>query len=126
MRIDLPPRKPPVESIIPMINVVFLLLIFFLLTAQIAPPTPFVLEPPVSKSDVPALDRDVLYLSATGEMAYNDARGEAVWSLIAERQENAPLEIRADASASGIKVAELLRRLSEISASGAQLVVNGR
>lgn len=126
MRINMPPRKTPVESIIPMINVVFLLLIFFLLSAQITPPTPFVLEPPVAKSEIRALDRDVLYLSAAGEMAYNDARGDAIWPLIAARQVPGPLEIRADASTPAIEVAKLLRRLSEVSASGAQLVVNGR
>ena len=40
MQIDMPKRRPRGESIIPMINVVFLLLIFFLLTAQIAPADP--------------------------------------------------------------------------------------
>ncbi|MGR3522560.1 MAG: biopolymer transporter ExbD, partial [Paracoccus sp. (in: a-proteobacteria)] len=34
-----------------MINVVFLLLIFFLLTAQIAPAPPFDVTPPDSRSD---------------------------------------------------------------------------
>ena len=64
MRIDMPPRRPRGESIIPMINVVFLLLIFFLLTAQIAPSTPFPLTPPDSASDIPAEARDVLFISA--------------------------------------------------------------
>lgn len=109
-----------------MINVVFLLLIFFLLTAQIAPPTPFLLDPPVSTSELRSHDRNVLYFSATGEMAYNGARGDAVWPLIAARQEQDSLEIRADAASPAIKVAELLRRLSEVNVNGAQLVVNGR
>ena len=43
-----PPRRKPPESIVPMINVVFLLLIFFLMTAQIAPPDPFEINPPDS------------------------------------------------------------------------------
>lgn len=41
-----PKRRPRAESIVPMINVVFLLLIFFLMTAQIAPPDPFEVAPP--------------------------------------------------------------------------------
>ena len=34
-------RAPTRDSTVPMINIVFLLLIFFLITAQIAPPAPF-------------------------------------------------------------------------------------
>ena len=74
MRIDMPRRRPRGETIIPMINVVFLLLVFFLLTAQIAPPEPFRLTPPdAADADLPARDRDVLYVSASGELAYDAA-----------------------------------------------------
>lgn len=38
MQFDLPQRRSRPESVVPMINIVFLLLIFFLMTAQIAPP----------------------------------------------------------------------------------------
>nr|WP_111299493.1 biopolymer transporter ExbD [Paracoccus saliphilus] len=125
MRIDMPPRKPRGESIIPMINVVFLLLIFFLLTAQIAPPTPFPLTPPDSRSDIPAAARDVLYISAKGELAWNDARGAAVWDLIAARQDAGPVEIRADAATPAAGLAGHLKRLRQVSDAGAQLVVSG-
>ncbi|MEM1152412.1 MAG: biopolymer transporter ExbD, partial [Pseudomonadota bacterium] len=37
MRLRAPDRKRRAENYVPMINVVFLLLIFFLMTAQIAP-----------------------------------------------------------------------------------------
>jgi len=125
MRIDMPPRKPRGESIIPMINVVFLLLIFFLLTAQIAPSTPFPLTPPDSRSDIPAQARDVLYVSAKGELAWNEARGEAVWPEIAARDSDTAVEIRADASASAAAVAAHLKQLRTITDAGAQLVVSG-
>lgn len=125
MRIDMPPRRPRGESIIPMINVVFLLLIFFLLTAQVTPPTPFELTPPESNSDIPSQDRDVLYVSAAGELAYNEARGTDVWAAIGERRGEEPLEIRADAETSATQIAGLLKRLREISDAGAQLVVSG-
>ncbi|MBU3030010.1 biopolymer transporter ExbD [Paracoccus marinaquae] len=125
MRIDMPPRKPRGESIIPMINVVFLLLIFFLLTAQIAPPTPFEVIPPDSRSDIPAQEQGVLYVSAEGELAYDAARDEAVWPLIAAREATIPLEIRADAATPGKQIAGLLKRLREVSESEARLVVSG-
>lgn len=125
MRIDMPPRRPRGETIIPMINVVFLLLIFFLLTAQIAPSTPFPLTPPDSASDLPAEARDVLFVSATGELAWNEARGEAVWPAIARRAGSGPIEIRADAAADAALLAGHLKRLHAVSDAGARLVVSG-
>ncbi|RJE80844.1 biopolymer transporter ExbD [Paracoccus sp. JM45] len=124
MHIDMPRRKPPGESIIPMINVVFLLLIFFLLTAQISPSTPFPLTPPDSSSDETTHTLDVLYISATGDLAWNEARGEAVWPLIADRQDNAPVQIRADATTPAAMLAAHLKHLRSVTDSGAQLVVN--
>lgn len=125
MRIDMPPRRPRGESIIPMINVVFLLLIFFLLTAQIARPTPFALTPPDSRSDQPAPVQDVLFLSAEGELAWNEARGGAVWPLIRAAAGDAPVQIRADAATPATVVATHLAHLRRIAPGGAQLVVNG-
>lgn len=125
MRIDMPPRKPRGESIIPMINVVFLLLIFFLLTAQISQPTPFPLTPPDSASDVRAQAIDVLYVSATGDLAWNEARGEAVWDAIAARAPTDPVEIRADAATPAALIAGHLSRLRAIAPAGAHLVVSG-
>ena len=115
MHIDMPPRRSRSESIIPMINVVFLLLIFFLLTAQIARQVPFDLTPPDSESEIAAADLDVLYVSAGGELAYNEARGDAVWPEIGARETTDPLEIRADAGTPASLVAGLLVRLREIS-----------
>ncbi|MFN4102612.1 MAG: biopolymer transporter ExbD [Pararhodobacter sp.] len=109
-----------------MINVVFLLLIFFLLTAQIAPSTPFPLAPPDSgQSDIPAEARDVLFISATGELAWNEARDDAVWSAIAAAAPDRPVEIRADSATPAASLAAHLKRLREITDHGAQLVVSG-
>ena len=124
MHIDMPKRRPRGESIIPMINVVFLLLIFFLLTAQISPSTPFPVTPPDSTSDIRARAQDVLYVSATGELAWNEARGDDVWPLIAARTEDGPVQIRADASAPAAKLAAHLKQLRQATDAGAQLVVN--
>ena len=124
MHIDMPKRRPRGESIIPMINVVFLLLIFFLLTAQISPSTPFPVTPPDSTSDIRTRAQDVLYVSATGELAWNEARGDDVWPLIAARTEDGPVQIRADASAPAAKLAAHLKQLRQATDAGAQLVVN--
>ena len=125
MQIDMPKRRPRGESIIPMINVVFLLLVFFLLTAQLSPPEPFDLTPPDSASDLPSQDRGVLFVSAEGDLAYDEARGDAVWPLIVARDSDEPLEIRADGTTEASRIAALLKHLRDISQTGAQLVVNG-
>ena len=124
MHIDMPKRRPRGESIIPMINVVFLLLIFFLLTAQISPSTPFPVTPPDSTSDIRTRAQDVLYVSATGKLAWNEARGDDVWPLIAARTEDGPVQIRADASAPAATLAAHLKQLRQATDAGAQLVVN--
>ena len=124
MHIDMPKRRPRGESIIPMINVVFLLLIFFLLTAQISPSTPFPVTPPDSTSDIRTRAQDVLYVSATGELAWNEARGDDVWPLIAARTDDGPVQIRADASAPAVTLAAHLKQLRQATDAGAQLVVN--
>ncbi len=120
-----PPRPARAEAVLPMINLVFLLLIFFLLTAQIAPSTPFPVTPPQSRSEIALEARDVLYVSADGELAWNEARGEAVWPLIAAREAGGPVEIRADAATSAAAMAGHLQRLRNISDQGARLVVGG-
>ncbi|WP_378947111.1 biopolymer transporter ExbD [Paracoccus sp. R86501] len=120
----MPKRRPRGELIIPMINVVFLLLIFFLLTAQISPSTPFPVAPPDSSSDIRTQAQDVLYVSATGELAWNEARGEDVWPLIAARTDDGPVQIRADASAPAARLAAHLKQLRQATDAGAQLVVN--
>ncbi|MDO5527882.1 MAG: biopolymer transporter ExbD [Paracoccus sp. (in: a-proteobacteria)] len=125
MRIDMPPRRPRAESIIPMINVVFLLLVFFVLTAQIAPSTPFEVDPPESEAEIPAQDIGVLYISSEGALAYDDARGDAVWPLIAARSGDSPLEIRADGGASGVLIASILKRLRQETETPVQLIVRG-
>ena len=126
MRIDMPPRRPRGETIIPMINVVFLLLIFFLLTSQIAPSTPFeVTTPEGGASELRAEARDVLYVSASGDLAWNEARGDAVWQAIALAAPDGPVEIRADRATPAVIVAAHLKRLREIAPEGARLVVSG-
>ena len=72
-----PPRKPKPEAIVPMINVVFLLLIFFLMTSQVAPPEPFDIETPTAMEDQAPMADPVLYLDLSGRLHFDGAEGEA-------------------------------------------------
>lgn len=111
---DLPhtPRRPARESVVPMINVVFLLLIFFLMTAQIAPPEPFEVTPPDSRAESPAEGRRILFISADGELALGALRGEAVFAGLGYLGEAEPLMIRADKAVDAAQIAALLPRLA--------------
>ncbi|MBL3563306.1 ExbD/TolR family protein [Rhodovulum sulfidophilum] len=103
------------ESIVPMINVVFLLLIFFLISARLVSPAPFEAEPPCADGAEPAAG-EMLHLSAAGDLAFGAARGEAVFAALAARSEAAgPLVIRADA---GIEAAALARLAARLTAEG--------
>jgi len=112
-----PPRPPrrTRENIVPMINVVFLLLIFFLMTAQIAPPEPFEITPPGSTSDARAHAPSTLFIAADGTLAFQGARDEAVFAALAGLDPSTPLQIRADAT---LKASDLARLLPKLAAAG--------
>jgi biopolymer transport protein ExbD len=97
-----------------MINVVFLLLIFFLMAAQIAPPEPFDATLPEAEPETPDEAPSALYIAADGAMAFGDLTGEAALDAAIAA---GPLTLRADARADASIVAEILTRLS---ANGAQ------
>ncbi len=118
-----PRRRRATENIVPMINVVFLLLIFFLISAQIAPPDPFEVTPPVSASDARAETGAVLLISTEGELALGDARGEeAVLAALAGLDPRQPLAIRADGRAPARILARLLPQLAQAGFARVSLV----
>jgi len=126
-----PPRRRPSENLLPMINVVFLLLIFFLLAAKIAPPTPFEMTPPEASGD-PAVpgEEPVLWLGPEGEIALGAARGdtalEALAAVRAACSEDCDwLLLRADAGAAADALARLMPRLAAMGYARVSLVTLG-
>lgn len=111
-----PPRRPRAESIVPMINVVFLLLIFFLMTATIAPPEPLDVTPPESAAETEREADRALFVDAAGGLAWGEARGaEVLPALVAARAASpapAPLAIRADRRVEAARIARLLAELA--------------
>ncbi|MEZ5713831.1 MAG: biopolymer transporter ExbD [Paracoccaceae bacterium] len=112
MDLGQPRKRPARESVVPMINVVFLLLIFFLITAQITPPEPFEVNPPESSAKAPADGNSILYISAGGELAIGDLRGEAVLDGLPVLGETEALMIRADKAVEAGQIAVLLPKLA--------------
>lgn len=61
------------ERILPLINIVFLLLIFFMITGSLSRIEPFEIEPPVS--DAPEVEenrRPVIHMAADGRLAVGE------------------------------------------------------
>ncbi|WP_168193214.1 biopolymer transporter ExbD [Rhodophyticola sp. CCM32] len=116
-------RRRHGQSIVPMINLVFLLLIFFLMTAQIAPPEPFPVTPPEARADPAGPAPDTLYIATDGMLAYETARDAEVFEALRQRPADAgPLAIRADADLQAAGLAELLPRLAESGIAGITLI----
>tara|TARA_B100000902_G_scaffold397289_1_gene460579 strand:+ start:1334 stop:1720 length:387 start_codon:yes stop_codon:yes gene_type:complete len=82
MRISLYSSRVEKESIIPMVNVIFLLLIFFLMTSSFIIPDPFELEKPNSYSSNKITNEERLYISKTGKVVVSDLDKEAVWQYL--------------------------------------------
>ena len=120
------PRRRRSENIVPMINVVFLLLIFFLMTAEIAPPEPVDVSPPSGAADAgeQADGALTLYMAADGTLAFHQARGiDAALAALASAARDAcaggcaegdrpVLVLRADAGLPAARLAALMPRLA--------------
>lgn len=114
------PRRARSESIIPMINVVFLLLIFFLMTAQIVPPAPIEVSPPLAAGEELEADPGALYLAANGDMAFGAARGAEVFAALGARGAE-PLVIWADARLEAGTLAAVMPKLAALGIVDVQL-----
>jgi biopolymer transport protein ExbD len=104
------------SNIVPMINVVFLLLIFFLMTAQITPPAPLEISLPVAAGTGQKNAKgEALYVSASGGVAYLNLSGDAAFAALARTQATTqaqqPVQLYADAALSGTDLVRILGRL---------------
>ena len=121
MRIPLKERPRRDGNVLPLINIVFLMLIFFLLAGTIAPTADFDLTPAVSKNSpaatVPAYAvyvSQVGYISIAGTEVTEDEVGDAMRAF-SVALDGKPLEIIADHEADAalvLSIAEAARNAS--------------
>lgn len=126
MDIPRPARRPRGEAILPMINVVFLLLIFFLMTAELAPPEPVAITPPHAAQGTPGEADMRAFLGGDGAFYFGDDTGEqALAALRAALEQGAEkrVELGADADAPAKRLAEVMARLTAIGAAQVDLSV---
>jgi biopolymer transport protein ExbD len=127
MQFSPPRRRRPLEPIVPMINVVFLLLVFFLISAQITPPAPFDVTLPEGRAGDRGAPADTLYMDEGGRLAFNAARGEAVLDALAARATpDAPLQIRADARLEARALARLMPQLAARGVAKVEIVTGAK
>lgn len=116
-------RRPPVEAALPLINIVFLLLIFFLMAGSMQSPIEKSIMAPtqaVGFDDVEFAPADWLYLAADGRLVF---RGDTVeitditGTLIEGRG-----VLFADAEASGARINEILRAYESAGSQGILLI----
>ena len=118
-------RRTVSDTFVPMINIVFLLLIFFLLSATIAPPDPLDMTLPqatIAEAETAALP-DVLHMSASAEVIFGEMRGDAALRAVAARQDAGPVALRADAELDGAAFAALLGQLAAVGVTNIKLTV---
>ncbi|RAU17510.1 biopolymer transporter ExbD [Nitrincola tibetensis] len=116
-------RKDKDDNLIPLINVVFLMLIFFMLAGQITASDAFKVTPPSSLIEAPVLEAiefEVLF-NADGDLALNNTLMtlEDIKSLLSESkqsQQDAEINValKADADVSAAQLKPLLTALTEI------------
>lgn len=129
MRLPAPPKRALPDSLLPMIDLVLFLIVFFMIASQFATPEPFAVAPPQAAEGEQAKGEFTLFLSAAGEVAFISATQgarsgpEALAALQADRAaycarsdcEATPpvLLLRADLSAPANRLASLLPELTK-------------
>lgn len=131
----LTPKRDRSPTLLPMINVVFLLLIFFLIAARLAPPEPFPVTPPKASAEAQEAGDFALYLGADGRLGFAGEAGGDEDRLAALEQarvqfcaqvscENTPprLFLYADGDADVARLAGILPRLAQAGFARVEMV----
>lgn len=124
-RIHITEDGPVQEPMLPLINIVFLLLIFFMIAGSLQKLGPFEVDPPASQTaEAEPEDTIVLWFSNTGEIGNDDLTGglDRLSSMLPADYIGRPVEIRADREVEGARVVSLLTRLQELGIEKVQLM----
>ena len=111
------------ENIVPMINIVFLLLIFFLITSSLVPRPSEIIERPFGLSDSNVQDLSYLFITSNSEIMYRGQSGEIAWNLIKESNVNI-LTIEADRNLPATKFISLMNKLSDMNIPHLEMIVS--
>ncbi|MGO1119217.1 ExbD/TolR family protein [Rhodovibrionaceae bacterium A322] len=120
MKFQAPRPKNDDERILPLINVVFLLLIFFMLAGRLAASDPFQVNPAESESMTTAQTPDLLVLvgadgqlALEGEVMEADSLKEIVAGYVQPESEPPVVRLKADGQAEAVKIVEVMELLRD-------------
>ncbi|MES1930627.1 biopolymer transport protein ExbD/TolR [Salinisphaera dokdonensis CL-ES53] len=122
------PRGNGDESVLPLTNVVFLLLIFFMLAGRLASPEAFEIKPPVSTSEAQARrDGLEIQLAANGEIALDGKPVdlETLERRVGEQIEASPglaLRLKADGAGDATRVVAVMQVLRDAGGEKLRLI----
>jgi biopolymer transport protein ExbD len=111
------------ENIVPMINIVFLLLIFFLITSSLVPRPREIIERPFGLSESNVQDPNYLFITSNSEIMYLGQSGEIAWNLIKDNKLNT-LTIEADRNLAANKFISLLNKLNDMNIPKLEMVIS--
>ena len=111
------------ENIVPMINIVFLLLIFFLITSSLVPRPVETIERPFGVSELNVEDPNYLFITGSSEIMYLGQTGEIAWDLI-KKSEPTILTIEADRNLAAKKFISLLNKLNDMNILYLEMIVS--
>lgn len=115
------------ERILPLINIVFLLLIFFMVAGQLAASDRFVIEPPSSVSESKPAGRVTVLvgtdqrLAVDGERVVMDMLSDTVSTMLdggSDRQ----VRVKADGRVPALRVVAIMEKLRDAGAEGIELL----
>ncbi|MCC5859266.1 MAG: biopolymer transporter ExbD [Ectothiorhodospiraceae bacterium] len=131
MRLPEAPRREPAENIIPLINIVFLLLIFFMLAGALTRPDVLDVRPPETQAGDPAElpDEGVILLAADGRLAFagRELEPRALEREVADWLADGPerrLTLKADADVAADRLLDLLDLLRDAGADHLMMLTN--
>jgi len=122
------PRNNGDESILPLTNVVFLLLIFFMLAGTLASPDAYEIQPPVSASESQARrDGLEIEIAADGKIALDgaaldlDALKERARDAL-DADPNLALRLKADGAGDATRVVAVIQALRDAGGQRLRLI----
>jgi len=131
MKFAAPARRDRGEMNLPMVNVVFLLLIFLMLMGKITERPEFDLTTAESQQGEEIAPAIRIFVGRGGEVQFGDSKGEdavlsAVQAKLIATADRSPLIIRADAGADFKDVLTFADRFKQLPHGGVQLEVQGK
>ena len=120
MRLPFPEQKEEPDTILPLINVVFLLLIFFIMTGALHAVDYFNVNPPSSSSEIQgSLDDTIILVGSDGRIAIGNKEmdGADMQLAILDRlaaNSSAVVRIKADGRVDAARVVEIMELIEAV------------